>query len=235
MQLNAALNATGQNVTAENNGAVIIEKQKRKDMMADLIRQQVQQKSLKKERIFNYDAMIAAKSLEEGRSTLNTAEEDDLVETDIKRLRDGTNKESRNVAAFVKQTKNSNQMQVDGNSGPEGTNMSTIKSNHFFIGRSWQSGLPGPMSIMSWNCRGLGNPSAVPTLRDLSRKYRLDVLFLCKTLVHANRIEEIRIRLGFDASFAVDSIGRSGGLAILWKHPFGCNLIIILKILSTWK
>jgi len=81
------------------------------------------------------------------------------------------------------------------------------------------------MSIMSWNCRGLGNPSAVPTLRDLARKYRLDVLFLCETLVHANKIEEIRIRLGFDAAFAVDSIGISGGLAILWKHPFGCNLI----------
>jgi hypothetical protein len=78
---------------------------------------------------------------------------------------------------------------------------------------------------MSWNCRGLGNPSAVPTLRDLARKYRLNVLFLCETLVHANRIEEIRVRLGFDASFAVDKIGRSGGLAIFWKHPFDCNLV----------
>jgi len=106
-------------------------KNKQKDMMADLIRQQVQQKSLRKERIFNYDAMIAEKSLEEGRSTLNTTEEDDLVETDKNRLRDGTNKESGNVAAFVKQNKNSNQMQVDGNSGPDGTNMSTIKNNHF--------------------------------------------------------------------------------------------------------
>jgi hypothetical protein len=51
------------------------------------------------------------------------------------------------------------------------------------------------------------------------------VIFLCETLVHANKIEEVRIRLGFDASFAVDKIGRSGGLAVLWKHPFDCNLI----------
>ncbi|MCH84659.1 endonuclease/exonuclease/phosphatase family protein, partial [Trifolium medium] len=42
---------------------------------------------------------------------------------------------------------------------------------------------------------------------------------------HANKIEETRIRLGFDASFAVDKIGRSGGLAVLWKHPFVCNII----------
>lgn len=125
MQLNAVLNVAGQNVTAENNGAIITEKQKRKDMMADLIRQQVQQKSLRKERIFNYDAMIAAKPMEEGRSTLNMTEEDDVVETDKKRLRDGTSKELGKAAVFVKQTQNSNQMQVDGNSGPEGTNMST--------------------------------------------------------------------------------------------------------------
>jgi len=71
------------------------------------------------------------------------------------------------------------------------------------------------MSFLSWNCQGLGNPSAVPTLRDLARKYRLDVIFLCETLVHANRIEEIRVRLGFDASFAVDRTGRSGSLALL--------------------
>jgi exonuclease III len=81
------------------------------------------------------------------------------------------------------------------------------------------------MSIISWNCRGLGNPRAVPTLRDLARKYRVEVIFLCETLVHANKIEETRVRLGFDASFAVDRIGRSGGLAVLWKHPFVCHII----------
>jgi len=81
------------------------------------------------------------------------------------------------------------------------------------------------MSILNWNCRGLGNPSALPTIRDMARKYRVEVIFLCETLVHANIIEEIRVRLGFDASFADDRIGRSRGLAILWKHPFTCNLI----------
>jgi hypothetical protein len=43
--------------------------------------------------------------------------------------------------------------------------------------------------------------------------------------VHANKIEEIRSRLGFDGAFVVDRIGRSGGLACLWKLPFECNLI----------
>ncbi|WJX96618.1 hypothetical protein P8452_77796 [Trifolium repens] len=81
------------------------------------------------------------------------------------------------------------------------------------------------MSILSWNCRGLGNPSAIPTLRDLVRTYQPDVMFLCETLVHANKIVEIRIKLGFDEAFAVDRIGRSGELAIMWKNKVKCKII----------
>lgn len=99
------------------------------------------------------------------------------------------------------------------------------QGSNFFTGRPWQIGRPGIMSFISWNCRGLGNSRAVPTLCDLIRTYQPDVIFLCETLVHANIIEEIRVRLGFDAAFAVDRIGRSGGLALLWKHPFECNIL----------
>lgn len=67
----------------------------------------------------------------------------------------------------------------------------------------------------------MDNPRAVLTLRDLLRTYQPDVIFLCETLVHANKIEEIRVRLGFDASFAVDRIGRSGGLA----QPYECQML----------
>lgn len=45
------------------------------------------------------------------------------------------------------------------------------------------------------------------------------MVFLCETLVHANKIEEIRIRLGFDASFVVDNIGRSGGFGNFMEAP----------------
>ena len=43
--------------------------------------------------------------------------------------------------------------------------------------------------------------------------------------MHATKIEEIKIRLGFEAPFAVERIGRSGGLAILWRHPLKCNIL----------
>ncbi|XP_020206472.1 uncharacterized protein LOC109791576 [Cajanus cajan] len=81
------------------------------------------------------------------------------------------------------------------------------------------------MSFISWNCQGLGNPCAVPTLKDLIRTYHPDVIFLCETKVHARRLEDIRVALNFDSSFAVDSSGRSGGLALLWKQPYSCHLI----------
>lgn len=42
------------------------------------------------------------------------------------------------------------------------------KSQHFFIGRSWKPGLPGIMKILSWNCRGLSNPIAIPNLQKLA-------------------------------------------------------------------
>jgi hypothetical protein len=44
-------------------------------------------------------------------------------------------------------------------------------------------------------------------------------------LVHANKILEIKNRLGFADSFAVDRIGRSGGLALLWKNKVKCQII----------
>lgn len=81
------------------------------------------------------------------------------------------------------------------------------------------------MSVISWNCRGLGNPSAVPDLKYLVRHFSPDVLFLSETLVHRNKIEAFRYLLGFDSCFSVDCISRSGGLALFWRTSSNCQLI----------
>lgn len=73
------------------------------------------------------------------------------------------------------------------------------------------------MSHISWNCRGLGNPRTVHALSDLIRDHRPIFLFLIETISFSNKIEELRVKFGFDYSFSVDKIGRSGGLAVLWK------------------
>lgn len=49
-------------------------------------------------------------------------------------------------------------------------------------------------------------------------------LFLCETLAFDKRIEELRIKFGFDYYFSVARDGRSGGLAFLWKKQASCNI-----------
>jgi exonuclease III len=80
------------------------------------------------------------------------------------------------------------------------------------------------MIVLSWNCRGLGYPSAVPSLRDRIRNHKPDIVFICETLCHANKIEEVRRIVGYEACFAVDREGRSGGLAMLWKNNNICEI-----------
>ncbi|GMY35564.1 hypothetical protein FCV25MIE_30806 [Fagus crenata] len=73
------------------------------------------------------------------------------------------------------------------------------------------------MILISWNCQGLGNPKAVRALHHMVKKKGPEVLFLMETKLDAVRMEVIRIKLGFDNAFTVPSLGRSGGLALLWK------------------
>jgi exonuclease III len=80
------------------------------------------------------------------------------------------------------------------------------------------------MIILSWNCRGLGTPSAIPNLRRLAQKHRPNVLFLSETLSKAQQMEKIRVMLKFDSCLSIDVVGRSGGLAILWNDPVKCKI-----------
>ncbi|PNX98658.1 ribonuclease H, partial [Trifolium pratense] len=90
---------------------------------------------------------------------------------------------------------------------------------------SWQPGLPGLMIILSWNCRGLSTPNAIPNLRRLAQKHRPDVLFLSETLSTSQQLERIRVLLKYDSCLSIDVEGRSGGLAVLWNDKSKCKII----------
>jgi exonuclease III len=81
------------------------------------------------------------------------------------------------------------------------------------------------MNLVSWNCRGLGSPSAVSNLKYLVRHHKIVILFLSETLVSSNKIEEIRYVLGFNSCFSVDRVGRSGGFAMFWNSSHNCQLL----------
>lgn len=74
------------------------------------------------------------------------------------------------------------------------------------------------MDFLSWNCPRLGNSRKVRILGDLIKSRKPNFLFLLKTLVCSNRVEELCYKFGFIHYFAVDKIGRGGGLAVMWKR-----------------
>jgi ribonuclease HI len=72
------------------------------------------------------------------------------------------------------------------------------------------------MSIISWNCRGLGNLRTVQELYRLVKQKKPIMVFLMETKLRKKKMEAIRCKLGFPNMLVVDSVGRSGGLALLW-------------------
>jgi exonuclease III len=70
------------------------------------------------------------------------------------------------------------------------------------------------MIVLSWNCRGLGNPQTVRDLRRMVKAKCPTVVFLMETRMRQVKMEKIRCALGFNNLFVVDCIGKSGGLAV---------------------
>ncbi|KAK9689068.1 hypothetical protein RND81_09G033200 [Saponaria officinalis] len=80
------------------------------------------------------------------------------------------------------------------------------------------------MSLLSLNCRELGNPEAVGSLRDLLRREAPALVFLCETKLSSEEMRRIRRKFDNYEGKEVDSAGRSGGLAFLWRKGICCEL-----------
>ena len=81
------------------------------------------------------------------------------------------------------------------------------------------------MSCLSWNCRGLGAATIVRELRELVKQSALTVLCIQETQLPKARVESLKGSLGFDNSFAVSSLGRSGGLGLFWNNNINIQLL----------
>ncbi|KAK1381475.1 hypothetical protein POM88_028219 [Heracleum sosnowskyi] len=85
------------------------------------------------------------------------------------------------------------------------------------------------MSVLSWNCRGVGLPWNIQFLTHVIRQKKPTLIFLCETVIRRSKMEWLQRRLGYEGLFVVDPIGRSGGLALLWKEKEQAKLISYSK------
>lgn len=79
-------------------------------------------------------------------------------------------------------------------------------------------GPPRYMTILSWNCRRLGNQSTINALVDLIKEKR-------PKPVYKKWIFQLKRKLGFNSSFVVDSVGHSGSIILFWKNEDTVRLI----------
>ncbi|KAH9802749.1 reverse transcriptase domain-containing protein [Citrus sinensis] len=70
-----------------------------------------------------------------------------------------------------------------------------------------------------------GHPRTVQVLVNLPKQYKPDFPFLVETLCRRDKLEKLKIQLGYVGLFVVDKVGRSGGLALFWKPNFMVQLL----------
>uniref|UniRef100_A0A2N9HN71 Reverse transcriptase domain-containing protein n=1 Tax=Fagus sylvatica TaxID=28930 RepID=A0A2N9HN71_FAGSY len=78
--------------------------------------------------------------------------------------------------------------------------------------------MKGGKRVCNEAVQGLGNPKAVRALHNMVKMKGPKVLFLLETKLNTVRMEGVRVKLGFENVFSVPSLGRSGGLALLWQN-----------------
>ena len=74
------------------------------------------------------------------------------------------------------------------------------------------------MTILSWNCRGLGSSLAVRTLTDEVKARDPLLVFLAETKAGESRLKGVRNKIGYTQGITIPSDGRSGGLALMWRE-----------------
>ena len=70
------------------------------------------------------------------------------------------------------------------------------------------------MSLLCWNCRGLGNPKTEQELEDLIRAQNPSIVFLAETWVTKARLDEIQARYKFRGMIEVSRETRGGGVVV---------------------
>ncbi|KAG8493180.1 hypothetical protein CXB51_010593 [Gossypium anomalum] len=85
-------------------------------------------------------------------------------------------------------------------------------------GSGWQTAPPTAMKILCWSCRGIGNLTTIRELRKLFVANDPDIIFICETKTHTNKLASICSKCRMDGCLVVNAICKSGGLAMMWDE-----------------
>ncbi|KAB1998914.1 hypothetical protein ES319_D12G123600v1, partial [Gossypium barbadense] len=80
------------------------------------------------------------------------------------------------------------------------------------------------MKFLSWNCRGLGNSAKIRELKQLLAVNNPDIIFLSEIKMSATDLRRVQNNCRLQNGLDVNSEGRSGGLALIWRD--GMNVSI---------
>ena len=81
------------------------------------------------------------------------------------------------------------------------------------------------MNILSWNCRGLGQPRTVQELVRLVRASCPKLVFIMETRQHKERVVNLKYRLGYKNCFTVESGNKGGGLVLFWDDSIKLDIL----------
>ncbi|KAL0355668.1 UNVERIFIED_CONTAM: LINE-1 retrotransposable element O protein [Sesamum radiatum] len=79
------------------------------------------------------------------------------------------------------------------------------------------------MNILCWNCQELGNPWTVHGLGEYIKTHHPSLVFLAETKCNSSRVDLLKRKFGM-FGFSVASVGKSGGLALLWEKTISVQL-----------
>ena len=81
------------------------------------------------------------------------------------------------------------------------------------------------MSVLVWNCCGLGNPQTIRELGNFVRAQDPAVVFLAETWLVEDRLKSLLRNFVCDQKFVVSKINQGGGLALLWRSDIDVNVV----------
>ena len=80
------------------------------------------------------------------------------------------------------------------------------------------------MSLLVWNCCGLGNLCTEDQLADMVRAKDPSVVFIAETWTDRARLERVQNKIQFKNMFESPRRDKVGGLALFWKEDFPLDI-----------